>query len=252
MAPPSLGISSKGIPLDFSVNSLTPICNAVLLSECGRLNPCAKGLIILVRRWAKDRGICHAAKGHLAPYAWTLLAVYFLQVGASEGPLLPPLQGFKGSGPAAFGVRRSSGAGTAGPEEGKERPIGDLFKQFIRFYSQLNWKNEAVSVRSGLRAPAPINLMLHIIVHEDQRTEVGPNIEDPFDPARNLGFSVTPLGMQRFHEEFSRASALLEGNDLSLTVLLEPWAPPAAPGAQGTSSNDGTDGGEPPADDGGA
>lgn len=243
MAPPSLGISEKGIPIDFSVNSMTPVCNALLLSECGRICPCAKGLILLVRRWAKDRGICHAAKGHLAPYAWTLLAIYFMQVGVPDGPLLPPLQGFKDQGPQGFGVRRN---GDNAKPETKEKPVGELFAQFIRFYAkEIRWKGEAVSVRTGKRAPAPINLMLHIIVHEDQSTEVGPNIEDPFDPARNLGFSVTPLGMQRFHEELSRANAFLDGSDLSLSVLLEPWAP-AAPGARGTSSNDGmdTDGGE--------
>ena len=28
--------------------------------------------------------------GHLPPYAWTVLSIYFLQAGASDGPLLPP------------------------------------------------------------------------------------------------------------------------------------------------------------------
>jgi hypothetical protein len=242
MAPPSLGIASKGIPVDFSVNSLTPLCNAVLLAECGRINPCAKGLILLVRRWAKDRGICHAAKGHLAPYAWTLLAVYFMQVGVPDGPVLPALKGFKG--PAGFGVQ-SQGGNSGSPEETKQRLVGELFRQFIRFYAkEINWNNEAVSVRTGKRSPAAIGLMLHIVVHEDKSTEVGPNIEDPFDPARNLGFSVTPLGMQRFREELSRASALMEGSELSLSVLLEPWAPPGPPGppARPSSNDDGTDG----------
>ena len=43
------------------------------------LNPLAEELILVIRRWAKDRGISHAAKGHLSPYAWMLLAVYYLQ-----------------------------------------------------------------------------------------------------------------------------------------------------------------------------
>ena len=28
----------------------------------------------------QDRGISHAAKGHLSPYCWMLLAIYYLQV----------------------------------------------------------------------------------------------------------------------------------------------------------------------------
>merc|ERR1719482_899295 len=94
MAPPSLGISECSIPLDFTVNSLLPLCNATLLTECGQIDRRAKALIILVRRWAKDRGICHAAKGPLPPYAWSLLAIYFLQV-REGGAILPPLEGFK-------------------------------------------------------------------------------------------------------------------------------------------------------------
>jgi hypothetical protein len=95
MAPPALGISGKAIPVDFSVNSVTPLYNAALLTECGHIDARAKALILLVKRWAKDRGVCHAAKGHLAPYAWTVLTVYFMQVGIAGYPLLPALQGFK-------------------------------------------------------------------------------------------------------------------------------------------------------------
>jgi len=79
LVPASLGIHSESIPIDFSVNSTTPLYNAALLTECGQIEPRAKALILLVKRWAKDRGICHAAKGHLSPYTWTLLTIYFLQ-----------------------------------------------------------------------------------------------------------------------------------------------------------------------------
>merc|ERR1711862_1091594 len=68
---------------------------AALLTECGQLEPRARELILLVKRWAKDRGICHAAKGHLSPYSWTLLCIFFLQV--REEPMLPPLDRFKKS-----------------------------------------------------------------------------------------------------------------------------------------------------------
>merc|ERR1719160_685486 len=96
LAPATLGLSEQAIPVDFSVNSVTPLYNAALLTECGQIDKRARALILLVKRWAKDRGICHAAKGHLAPYAWSLLAIYFLQVHEQDGgPVLPPLSGFK-------------------------------------------------------------------------------------------------------------------------------------------------------------
>merc|ERR1719215_769482 len=96
MAPPELCLNGQSVPLNLSVNSVTPFYSAALLTECGQIQPRAKELILLVKRWAKDRGICHAAKGHLSPYMWSLLAMYFMQVGVEdEGPLLPTLEGFK-------------------------------------------------------------------------------------------------------------------------------------------------------------
>jgi len=245
MAPPSLMASGKRIAVDFSVNSMTPLYNAALVTECGRIDSRAKSLILMVRRWAKDRGVCHAAKGHLAPYAWTLLAIYFLQVGVEGSPILPPLQGFKMA--SGLAVRRGgepdskkggvkSGLPSEAPVAAKAL-VSELFVQFVRFYAQeLDWRKEAVSVRLGRRASANLHLMLHIIVHEDQNTEVGPSIEDPFEPARNLGMSTTSVGMGRLREEFARAAALT-GRSASLSELLEPWAP--ADRAKGSSDEGG-------------
>mmetsp|Transcript_106621 Transcript_106621/g.318695 ORF Transcript_106621/g.318695 Transcript_106621/m.318695 type:complete len:542 (+) Transcript_106621:145-1770(+) len=248
MAPSSVQASGKRIAVDFSVNSMTPLYNAALMNECGRIDMRAKSLILLVRRWAKDRGVCHAAKGHLAPYAWTLLAIYFLQVGVEGLPILPSLQGFKMA--SGLAVRRGgdvdskknrdkSGSSREAPVASAKVLVSDLFVQFVRFYAQeIDWHKEAVSVRLGRRASANLHLMLHIIVHEDQSTEVGPSIEDPFEPARNLGMSTTSVGMARLREEFARAWALT-GRSTSLSELLEPWAPSER--ARGCSSDEGGD-----------
>ncbi|CAK0838782.1 unnamed protein product [Prorocentrum cordatum] len=95
IAPSSMDGCEQGIPINLSVNTVTPVYNAVLLAECGHMEPRAKELALLVKRWAKDRGLCHTAKGHLPPYAWTLLTIYYLQVAAfeDETPLLPALEG---------------------------------------------------------------------------------------------------------------------------------------------------------------
>merc|ERR1719265_1650370 len=96
LAAPSLGLFVESIPMDFSVNVVTPLYNAALLTECGQMEPRAKELILLVKRWAKDRGICHAPKGHLPPYLWGILSIFYLQSGmADDESLLPSLEGFK-------------------------------------------------------------------------------------------------------------------------------------------------------------
>jgi len=238
LASASLGIYNESIPLDFSVNSTTPLYNAALLTECGQIDPRSRSLILLVKRWAKDRGICHAAKGHLSPYAWTLLVIYFLQVGCGvSGPILPPLEGFKLSSGLAVGQPDDlieGGKREAPPRANKAqaddtvvKSVGTLFKEFLHFYTaEFDFRNEAVSVRLGKRAAPGLGLPLQIILHEDGvTTEVAPSIEDPFDPKHNLGECSTAMSYARFREEFTRARSLCQNGE-SLSKLLEPWMPP--------------------------
>jgi len=154
LVPASLGFFSEAIPVDFSINAVTPFYTAALLTECGQIEPRAKSLILLVKRWAKDRGICHAAKGHLSPYLWTLLVMYFLQVGVdSEGALLPLLSAFKISSCDAK-LKHKPTASTTGDESANKLSVAQLFCKCMEFYNKcFDWQKEAVSVRSGHPAP---------------------------------------------------------------------------------------------------
>jgi len=221
MAPPSFWVAGQGIPVEFSANHAMSVQNMALLAECKRLDPRAESLILLVKRWAKDRGVCHEYKDDLTPFAWTLLVVYFLQVGVPQGPLLPPLVGTltspeDGTGPETVtfsGITQEWNRATSEAAIS----VGDLFKTFFIFYStEIDFRQEAISVRTGVRAPPSLRLPLHIVVHSDQRKEVGPVIEDPFEITRNLGNSITASGMARLTEELTRSLRLLQiGGSLS-------------------------------------
>jgi len=241
LASASTGIHSEAIPIDFSVNAVTPLYGAALLTECGQMESRAKALILLAKRWAKDRGICHAPKGHLPPYAWSLLAIYFLQVGAcTEGSLLPALKEFAASSGLMSRDKASKSASRSetSAKEGsvtlpaastqieEKMSIGSLFKEFIHFYhSQFDWQGEAVSVRLGARAAPDLGLPLHIIVQEDGiASEVGPSVEDPFQMSKNLCSHMTAESLRRLREELARAEALC-AQEASLTELLQPWCP---------------------------
>jgi len=236
LAPASLGLFSESIPIDFAVNVVTPFYNAALLTECGQIDSRAKELILIVKRWAKDRGICHAAKGHLSPYLWGLLTIYFLQVGVTdEGALLPPLDQFEMSaGLLANDKRQKASADT--PKQRKWKPaqtmepkksVGQLFKEFVKFFeTQFDWRNEAVSVRAGQRGPPSVDLPLNIMVADGAATsQVGPSVEDPFCAAQNLAEGMNSASFARLKEELSRAAALCS-RGASLSELLEPWVPP--------------------------
>lgn len=231
MAPAAACFSARPVAFDFSVNSEMCLCNASLIEECASLEPRARDLIILVRCWAKDRGICHAPKGHLPPYAWTLMVIFYLQAGVEE-PMLPPFQGFKtmsglvvrqghadGNGPSPKGQSRTRGASVA-----------ELFAGFVRFYVQIDWRQEAVSVRRARRAAPHLALPLHTIISESNSIEATPTIEDPFSPRRSLGACVTAEGLARLGQELARAKDIICSPPASLSELLAPWTPPAPPG----------------------
>lgn len=221
--------------MDLSVNSIAPLWHAALLTECGRIEPRARALILLVRRWSKDRALCHVSKGHLSPPAWSLLAIYFLQVGVTgEGALLPSLDGFE---MASQIVSADSQCAGSVPEPlparwlrtragGPKKSVAELFREFFIFYHTLfDWRGEAVSIRAARRAAPGLRLPLHVLVKENGDTEMGPSIEDPFDCARNLGATTSSPSFIRLSHEIARAATMC-GNGESLTELLVPWAPP--------------------------
>mmetsp|Transcript_27637 Transcript_27637/g.44422 ORF Transcript_27637/g.44422 Transcript_27637/m.44422 type:complete len:516 (+) Transcript_27637:117-1664(+) len=231
---PPLGFFPDAIPIDFSVNSVTPFYTAALLAESGKLEWRAKALILFVKRWAKDRGICHVAKGHLSPYMWSLLVMYFLQV-RGDGPLLPPLASFALSSgllpnSSATRVSESRGASVSDDSSGDvegDLSVGKLFHEFVIFYCQhFDWRNEAVCVRLGRRAPPDSQLPLHVVLDANgKQCQLVPAIEDPFSPKSNLSTLMNAMSLERLHQELRRAVELCEGG-ASLTALLAPWAPP--------------------------
>jgi len=223
LVPSELKIFETAVPIDISVNALTPLHSAALISECGNLNLQSKELILLIRRWAKDRGICHAPKGHLSPYIWSLLVVYYLQV--REEPLLPPVEDFQAIKDLL--PERNVSAGRNTWQRPKATTGSELLKGFMQFYKNFPWKSEGICVLKGTKGPLPLSLPIHIIEHEDKKTtECGPNIQDPFAPKTNLGNGMTGWSFQRMKEEVARAASLLEQDAPSLSKLLEPWSPP--------------------------
>lgn len=230
-----------GTPVDLSVNTLVPLYGDALQMACGRCDHRAKELISLVRRWARDRGISHEAKGHLSSYSWSLLAAFFLQVTSSgDGPILPALEGIqvdksnvivqRAAPIGASDTAHAEALGRRGKAEHKS--VSLLFIEFVHFYSkEFNWRSEAVSVRAGRRAVPDLSLPLHIVIStEGVPTQVGPHIEDLFDPKNNLGTSMTAEGFARLQEELSRAWDIFtrESPEPSLTELIEPWIAPNA------------------------
>jgi len=231
-SPDCVGGGGEAVPIEVSVNSAAPGFNSALLAECGLIDPRARGLALLVRRWAKDRGACHVAKGHLPPYAWTLLSIWFLQVGCEEGPLLPPVSEFEMSSSLVASAPKTHGGAPCAwkpPGDKAKRTVGELFKEFVRFYNtRFDFQRDSVSVWTGLPG-AP-----------RARSASSRWIEDPFDRQSDVCESLTEAGMAHLKEELARADALSDAG-ASLAELLEPWSPPEScgGGSSGGASSEG-------------
>jgi len=227
MAPAQPPSADFAIPFELGINSRVPMYNMALLSECERMEPRAKELILLVRRWAKDRGVCFAAKGHLSPYLWTILTIYFLQVGvAEEGPLLPPLRKFRLSS-VLYGEPANEADGWTTPfYAGARKTTAALFKEFFAFYNQkFSWQHEAIAIRLGERAPPDPALSRTMLRDGRGKAEDAPTIENPFEAKQNLSSTMSSSGVARLREEILRADKLCTENG-TLNGLLELWAPP--------------------------
>jgi hypothetical protein len=221
------------IPLDLSINSKTALYNSAIMEECGEIDPRAVSLIVLVKRWAKDRGICHAAKGHLPPYGWTLLVVYFLQVGIEAGSLIPPLLN---RAMLARVKKRSKGEMYVSsiPRDNPQEvaagmSVAALFTEFLKFYQGIDWNVEVACVRTGRRAEHQRrNIPLHVVPLGKNRMQAAPSIEDPFEHGRNIGAVMNEMSIVRLDAEITRANELISVS-APLVDLFKPWEPACGP-----------------------
>eukprot|EP00932_Pfiesteria_piscicida_P017754 SRR837773.463.p1 GENE.SRR837773.463~~SRR837773.463.p1 ORF type:complete len:453 (+),score=155.07 SRR837773.463:45-1361(+) len=196
------------VPVDLSINTCTAVRHAALLAECDRLHPQARALALLVRRWACDRGICKSAKVQLPPYAWTVLALHFLQVYPEEACKLPALADLK--------LRLSTDEAAAALPDGSKSVAG-LFTDFVAFFA------------AGFDFAAGVSLLSPASGKKDRDARALASIRDPFDETRNLGAGVDAEGLRRLKEEFARAHGVLTSEGASVMKLLEPWVPEDTP-----------------------
>jgi DNA polymerase sigma len=223
LAPSVLTGCDVSVSVDFSVNAVTPARSSVLLEECGRLDVRALDLILLVRRWARDRGVAHSAKGHLPPYAWTVLVVYFLQNHQPDGDdnyILPALDELDLQKETCHEDKMQQARGQT--DTGKtvsEATAASLFVDFFHFFALLDPKEQVVAIRCNTKTNpvaaskrGPFQQKLIVI--------------DPFEPKRNLCANMTTDGFVRFKEEVERARDICSSRSASVSKLLEPWAPP--------------------------
>ena len=79
--------SQSKIPVDISINNSLAVHNTELLRRYSLMDLRVKPFIMSIKYWARNRGISDAAMGTFSSYAWTLIAINYLQ--SLEKEVLP-------------------------------------------------------------------------------------------------------------------------------------------------------------------
>jgi len=184
LAPVELGFCPYPIRINFSVNNPYPQRLQLVLEKSSVR---CKELISLVTHWANTRGISNAGKGHLRPYAYSLLVVYFLRDKCGE--------------------------------DLNEKSTVELFREFVHFYGERfdQSRSDVVDVRFGVGEGQTLSA--------ESKLFGIPFIEDPFATAHNAASTMTADGVTRLKEELARAFRILGANPTTLEKLLERWSP---------------------------
>ena len=226
-------VRSLEIQVDLSLGQPVKRYNSLLLKAYADLDPRSEFLLVIVRSWAKKRGISTVYREHTpSPYAHALLVITYLQTTR----FLPNLQPFDRVPELVDGIDVSYTKGLPGnqlsgqvwkSQTGMFRHANDVFGADVYlertelFEDYLAWlSNQLDPVSNGLGVSAIVSPRLGMITHKSSSLPDAwrLSIEDPFEHfasarPRDLGDVLSPEGQMRLFLEVQRARQLLASRD---------------------------------------
>ncbi len=220
--------SRTKIPIDISINNSLAIYNTSLLKLYNDCDVRVRPFVLAIKNWALHRGICNAAYGTFSSYAWTLIALQFLQ--SCNPPILPNIQ--QGENRILKEVEGTTYDLTINENpteliklENKSN-IGQLIIDFFdQFSKEWPWDENVISLRSGKmisrkgknweeKKPKLIDALI-----DENKLRLGKHslpVEDPFDHLHDLSRVLRTEGVMDIREEFLRAyNVLCDGGNWS-------------------------------------
>lgn len=190
---------SSGIKCDLSLDNKIALQNTRLLQALSQYDPRIKPLVYTIRYWGRLKQIAGNIKTgpRMTNYALTLMVIYYLQ---NTNPVtLPTIQALSdlSSTKTKVGPWDCSFVGSNFiPPTHNVQTCEELLAGFFKFYSQFDFKANALSIRTGSIIPvAKITL--------ENTMKLAPiNIQDPFvldhNVAQNLNETIRDLMIKEF------------------------------------------------------
>ncbi|ORY04163.1 hypothetical protein K493DRAFT_59097 [Basidiobolus meristosporus CBS 931.73] len=231
------------ISCDINVNNTLGVHNSQMIKDYLSIDDRVKKLIMLIKHWAKRRGINSSSGGSYSSYCYVLMAIFFLQ--NIDEPILPSLQQISLDLkeeqlliPTQFKKRTGNG----GKKKQAEPPMNyadityfkelniltlyfkkpsdltmpsvvELFVQFCVFYlGIIKTPDSMVSIRTGKVMPVK-----EIWRNRDYLLYV----EDPFDLERNVACTASKFGEKSLVSEMKRVVGLFQAGNCTVETLFE-------------------------------
>jgi len=217
--------------VDITVNNVLPLYNTRLLRYYAKMYPdgLVTKMVLLVKYWAKIRGVTGAKENHLSSYALTLMVIYYLQVCPSR-PVLPSLQQVAnqiGEGIRSYTCDEKTydvsmiSATTClkywtPPDVMPD--LDELLRGFFDYYANtFNYAEDFISIRLGVMSNRSETLFReHVRSHLNGCLW----IEDPIETGRNLNCVLTESTLKVLQSELRIAASVLRGRATTLAQLV--------------------------------
>ncbi|BAM42470.1 uncharacterized protein TOT_040000837 [Theileria orientalis strain Shintoku] len=232
-----LDFECESIPsIDISVNNVLAVANSILVGSYVSFEPRVRGLILLLKMWAKSKGINDRSRGTLSSFAISLMVIHFLQ--NCSPPLLPSLQdlAFSTNEPpnyvAGVDCRFSTDMNKIRAElnflsKGKANTLDDrtLLINFFRYYGWYNLHSQGKPILIRSVDLSEFNMRLGTDTEDpdanlEKSTLGGPylHVDNPFE----IGIDVANISIHqrsRITNEFRKAYQTLRAGSTLKSLL---------------------------------
>ena len=212
------------IPVDISINNSLAVHNTELLRRYSSIDSRVKPFIISIKYWARNRGISDASMGTFSSYAWTLIAINYLQ--SLENEVLPNVLKKDGSQIVEIdGTKYDIGMYSDNELDfatQNQSTTGELVSGFFESLAKdWPWNNGVISVGSGkILARKEKNWVatkpyISDAIQDSQIKRLGKfslPVEDPFDNKHDLSRVLDVEGIFEIRDEVLRAYQMISEN----------------------------------------
>jgi DNA polymerase sigma len=212
------------IPVDISINNSLAVHNTELLRRYSLIDSRVKPFIISIKYWARNRGISDASMGTFSSYAWTLIAINYLQ--SLENEVLPNVLKKDGSQIVEIdGTKYDIGMYSDDELDfatQNQSTTGELVSGFFESLAKdWPWNNGVISVGSGkILARKEKNWVatkpyISDAIQDSQIKRLGRfslPVEDPFDNKHDLSRVLDVEGIFEIRDEVLRAYQMISEN----------------------------------------